>query len=42
MKNIKAVIGAFLMVAMLGALGGCEKFGAHGKEGQNGHGHSHE
>jgi len=39
MKALKTVLSAFLMVAFLVTLAGCEQSGSHGK---GGHGHSHE
>lgn len=40
MKMFKSLVGAFLIVAFLGSLAGCDRFSSHGKDA--GHGHSHE
>jgi hypothetical protein len=40
MKTFKSLVSAFLIVAFLGSIAGCDRFGSHGKDG--GHGHSHE
>lgn len=40
MKILKTIVSAFLLVAFLTTLTGCDKFGSHGKEA--GHGHSHD
>ncbi|MES2841785.1 MAG: hypothetical protein V4794_16005 [Pseudomonadota bacterium] len=40
MKTLKSLVSALLIVAFLGSLAGCDRFGSHGMDG--GHGHSHE